>query len=406
MSLLGIHLTLLIGPTIAIPAPATLVETLSSVEVTHNDHGHSGFQLTFQVGRSGPLDLVDYQEFLNPMLLKAFNRVVILVRFAVAPQVLMDGVITNVQLVPSNDPGNSTITVTGEDLTVLMDLHYNQPVPWPSLSEDVVVGLIVLKYGQYGLIPNVRPPFVPTIDSPTTHVPVQEQSDLEYIRCLADRHGYLFYLDPGPAPNVSTAYFGPPNRTGLSQIALSANMGPFTNVETISFTNNALAPTIVQGTIIDSLTNQPMPVISAPLSTRVPLASMPSHLINQPNVRRSRVPVTPQDDQRNTPGAEVDCEHARTAVGSTAPEAMARAQATVDASADNAVTATGTLDALQYGDILLARGKVGVRGVGFSYNGEYYVKSVTHSIKRGEYKQRFTLSREGIGSLTPLVRPS
>ena len=30
--------------------------------------------------------------------------------------------------------------------------------------------------------------------------------------------------------------------------------------------------------------------------------------------------------------------------------------------------------------------------------GNYYVKSVTHNIKRGEYKQSFTLSRGGVGS--------
>jgi hypothetical protein len=39
-----------------------------------------------------------------------------------------------------------------------------------------------------------------------------------------------------------------------------------------------------------------------------------------------------------------------------------------------------------------------VRGAGQYYDGNYYVKSVTHNIKRGEYKQNFTLTRGGIGS--------
>ena len=34
---------------------------------------------------------------------------------------------------------------------------------------------------------------------------------------------------------------------------------------------------------------------------------------------------------------------------------------------------------------------VGVRGAGPAFDGLYYVKSVTHNIKRGEYKQSFTL---------------
>lgn len=74
--LLGIHLTLLIGPTIAVPAPATMIEALTSVSVTHNDRGRSGFELTFQIGRSGPLDLIDFGLAQNP-LLKPFNRVVL-----------------------------------------------------------------------------------------------------------------------------------------------------------------------------------------------------------------------------------------------------------------------------------------------------------------------------------------
>jgi hypothetical protein len=43
--------------------------------------------------------------------------------------------------------------------------------------------------------------------------------------------------------------------------------------------------------------------------------------------------------------------------------------------------------------------------VGFSYDGFYYVKEVTHSIQLGQYKQRFTLTREGRGALTPAVVP-
>jgi hypothetical protein len=52
---------------------------------------------------------------------------------------------------------------------------------------------------------------------------------------------------------------------------------------------------------------------------------------------------------------------------------------------------------------LRARGVVGVRGAGLAYDGLYYVKSVTHNIKPGEYKQNFALSRDGLISLTPAV---
>ena len=64
----------------------------------------------------------------------------------------------------------------------------------------------------------------------------------------------------------------------------------------------------------------------------------------------------------------------------------------------DAVTGTGSLDVLRYGRVLKSRGLVGVRGVGNAFDGLYYVKSVTHSIKRGSYKQNFTLARNGLVS--------
>ena len=60
---------------------------------------------------------------------------------------------------------------------------------------------------------------------------------------------------------------------------------------------------------------------------------------------------------------------------------------------------SGELDTLRYGAVLEAPGLVPVRGAGFTYDGTYYVQQVTHQISRGNYKQRFTLTREGTGSL-------
>jgi hypothetical protein len=68
-----------------------------------------------------------------------------------------------------------------------------------------------------------------------------------------------------------------------------------------------------------------------------------------------------------------------------------------------AVTGRGELDVLRYGGVLKARQLVGVRGAGTAYDGLYYVKSVTHRIKAGEYKQSFELSRNGLISTLPRV---
>ena len=85
--------------------------------------------------------------------------------------------------------------------------------------------------------------------------------------------------------------------------------------------------------------------------------------------------------------------------------ARIRAQGMVDQSYDEVVTANGQLDALRYNGLLNPRGLVGLRGVGKTYDGLYYVKSVTHNISKGSYKQSFSLAREGTGTLLPFVLP-
>lgn len=379
MGLLGIHLTLLVGPTVAVPAPPSMTSTLKTVEVTHSDEGRSGFQLTFSAGRSGPADLFDYPQLTLP-LLKVFNRVILLVTFGAIPRVLFDGIITNQQLEPGADPGSGTLTVTGEDVSVMMDMK-KEPVEHPAQDETIIANVIILKYAQYGLIPMVIPPTVIDPPIPIERIPVQQGSDLAYLKEMASRYGYVFYVVPGPAPFTNTAYWGPPKRIDVPQRALSVDMGSSTNVNSISFQNNALSPTLVSGRIQDRLTNEAVAVKTF-ASTRVGLATEPAVLVNQPNVQQTQF----------------------TESGLNTMQAFARAQGITDASAD-VLTARGELDAVRYGDLLQARGLVGLRGAGYTHDGLYYVKRVTHRIQIGEYKQSFTLTREGQGSTTPVVLP-
>jgi hypothetical protein len=69
----------------------------------------------------------------------------------------------------------------------------------------------------------------------------------------------------------------------------------------------------------------------------------------------------------------------------------------------DAVFGNGSLDVVRYGRVLKSRGLVGVRGAGEAFDGLYYVSSVDHTIKRGEYKQSFSLARNGLLSTLPKV---
>jgi len=48
---------------------------------------------------------------------------------------------------------------------------------------------------------------------------------------------------------------------------------------------------------------------------------------------------------------------------------------------------------------------VGVRGAGLAFDGLYYVKRVDSSLKAGEFRQQFSLARNGLISTLPLVPP-
>lgn len=381
MSFLGVRLTLLIGPAVPIPAPPLLSRNLESVEVTHTDDGRSGFQISFLSGRSGPRDLMDDPLLLSP-LLRTFNRVILIVTFNVTPRVLMDGIITHQELAPGEQPGTTRVTVTGEDVSVMMDLE-DRSAEHPAQPDPAIVAKLILRYARYGLVPVIVPPKVIDPPIPIERIPVQQSTDLAYIEELSRRHGHVFFITPGPAPFTNRAYWGPPPRLSVPQKALSVNSGAQTNVDSIQFSLDALAPEMVEGAVQDHRTNRKFPVRTFASLRVPPMSVQPSWLVNRFRGRVSRFrEVTP-----------------------SVISALGRAQARTDLSTDSTVTASGRLDAMRYGALLQARGTVGVRGAGWSCDGMYYVKKVTHSIRHHEYMQDFTLTRDGLGSLTPAVLP-
>ena len=69
------------------------------------------------------------------------------------------------------------------------------------------------------------------------------------------------------------------------------------------------------------------------------------------------------------------------------------------------VTGTGSMDLTRYGTPLSARSLVGVRGAGSAHDGLWFVRSVTHTLGRGSWKQSFQLARDGLVSNVAEVTP-
>jgi hypothetical protein len=372
----GIYLTILVGPVIPVPIPQVALDALQSIQVNvYAQPGQqSGFQLEFTLANNSPLQTIF---LLAGGGMAPFLRVILVATINGIPNVLMDGVITKVDIAPGSNGADSKLTITGVDLTAMMDFIPFDGLPYPAMPIEARVALILLKYAFLGMIPVVIPPILPDVPIPTENIPRQQGTDYQYIKQLADDVGYIFYIKPGPAPGTNTAYFGPEIKVGVPQSALNINMDAFTNVESLSFAFNSESATLPILFLQTDLTNIPIPV---PIPSFNPL---------QPPL--GVIPPIPKNFEFLNDTSNL-----------TFAEAVMRGLSLTGKSQD-AVTANGSLDVVRYGSPLSARQLVGVRGAGMAFDGLYYVTSVTHNIKPGEYKQNFTLSRNGLVSITPVV---
>lgn len=367
---LGIRFILWTGKTIPLPVSPDVLDAMVSVSVTNDEDQGDGFQMTFSMDNTIGIeyDLIAGGTF------EVCNRVVLGVLIGAVPEVLIDGVVTHFQVDPGGEERGATLTVTGKDVGVMLDLEEKNE-EFPNQPDFVIATQIIASYAQYGLVPTVTP----TTDVPIEleRVPRQHETDLQFLKRMAERNGYVFYIEPITF-GVNKAYWGPKVRTGVPQSALTTNMGPATNVKRLSFSNDPLAPVGTTGTIVEPFTGMTLPVPSLPSLAAPPLASSPA------TPKRTKIF---RDTAKQNPAT-------------AATSAVAAATNSPDS-----VRGTGELNTADYKGVLRARGLVGVRGSGFSYDGFYYVKSVTHNISPGKYSQSFTISREGTGALLPVVIP-
>jgi hypothetical protein len=371
----GIQLTLLAGPAVPIPVPREVLDALEHVQVeTHSGDTPGGFELTFALSTRSPLQTL----FLLtggstiPVL-----RVVIVATVRGSAEVLMDGVMTNHELRPGSGRQPSKLVIKGKDLTALMDYIELDGIPYPAMPPAVRVLLVLAKYAALGVIPMVIPSVVEDLPIPIERIPRHQGTDYAYVTQLARECGYVFYIEPGPMPGTSRAYWGPEIKVGAPQPALNTDMDAHTNVESLSFT-------------FDKQSKEMPVVFIQNLQTKVPIP-IPIPDITPLNPPLGLVPPLPPTIKFLNDTAKL-----------SPLQAVMQGLAYASQHADS-VSGSGSLDVVRYGRVLKSRQLVGVRGAGMAFDGLYFVKSVTHSIKRGEYKQNFTLARNGLVSTLPTV---
>ena len=304
-------------------------------------------------------------------------RVVLVVQIGGRAEPLIDGMTTNVETQPG-EGGVSRLVVKGKDLSALMDIEEHTGVPYPAMPPSTRVQLILANYvalrrDSEGDSEHRRGSAAP---DRAHRAAARHRLRLRQPARAAMRLRVL----PGAGsrcPRTSIAYWGPEIRVGMPQPALSVNMDAMSNVEELSFDFDKEKKTVpivfIQNPFTKAPTGIPIPDVT-PLNP--PLGLVPPLPVKTVNL----------DDT------------GRMSFLSALMAGIAYAGQNSDS-----VFGSGRLDAVRYGRLLKSRQLVGVRGAGLPYDGLYYVKSVSHDIKRGEYKQSFTLARNALISTLPSV---
>ncbi|GLF93123.1 hypothetical protein [Streptomyces yaizuensis] len=369
-----VHLTLHMGARLVRQVSPEVMEALLSAQITSTAGERGGFQLAFDLTKRGLIATRLLPEgYFDPK-----SRVIVTITVRGTTTVLLDGLIVRQEVGASNRPGQTTLTVTGEDLTLLMDLE-ERAERYPSLAPSQRVERILARYAGYGIRTHIIREQVPQPPRERLRVDCRTGTDLQYVNDLARANGYTFYLVPGPVPGHSTAFWGPELRLGLRQHALNVNMDSNSTVDQLTFAYDGTAREEPQARVQDPLTRD-------------------ARLLPQPDIGPLRPPLgrraTPALKRRTLSGT------AKKELGQAQAEALARAATSADA-----ISGSGSLDVARHGYVLRPRELVGVRGSGVTYDGDYYVKSVTHNLRPGSYQQNFTLSREGLIARSTTVRP-
>jgi len=360
----SIHtLTLLVGAQVPTPVPREVSNVLERVEIDSAIGERGVFRLTFRA---------DDPALPERFLLDSGDlpRVVLVLDEGHGASVVMDGVMV-VHTLSASAEGTPVLSVSGEDLTLLMDLIEVER-SFPAMPVNARVQLLLAAYGAFGIVPLVIPPPLPSTPIPAERIPHQRGTDYAYIRSLADAVGFRFTLDPGPAPTASLAYWGPEPRADRSRPALSIDFGRSTNVETLQLSFDANQRVLPEAFVLEpaSKTVVPIPVpdiavIAPPLGAVVP----PAH-------RHHRL---------------------RDTAKLTAAEAAGALLAKAARSAD-AMTGHGTVNVARARVRLRAGAIVEIHGAAKPFDGVYEVSRVRDTITPSSHTQTFELLRAGIGA--------
>ena len=281
-----------------------------------------------------------------------------------ATQCLVKGPVYGQQIKFTHGGSGSTLTVQGGDSLIKMDRE-DKAVAWSDLTDSAAVSSIL---SQAGLTPDVESTQAGHFE--LKHTLIQRETDLSFIRRLARRNGFLFWVSCDDA-GLETAHFKRPPLYGQAACDLVINLkDPKPNVTALDISWDVERPTSTDSAELDLNTKSDLTgsVQNSPLSALGGTAL--SAIATETRVAHVNAPVDDNGDlQARSEGTLIDASFFLRATGSTTRSSL--------------------------GKILRSHSLVNLRGVGTRHSGLWFCSAVRHSIDAAEHRMDFDLIRNG-----------
>jgi len=278
---------------------------------------------------------------------------------------LVKGPVTGQQIHFVHGSSGSYLEVQGADTSIKMDRE-SKAVIWADVTDSDAANTILSQNGYTADTDSTS-----ASHEETKHALIQRDTDLQFLRRLARRNGFLLWITWDSDGN-ETANFKQPPLGGDPSCDLILNIDP-NNLEWLDLSWDVERPSSVDAAQVDlndksdidgSVANSPLdPLGSEGLQDIAP----DTHLLHL---------VAPVDDAGD--------------LTSRGDGALMDAGWFVRANCET------TVDALQ--NIVRAHTLVNVRGVGSRHSGTYFVAGVKHTIDTTAYRMEIELVRNGWGN--------
>ena len=254
----------------------------------------------------------------------------------------------------------SWVEVKGSDTSIVMDRE-TQSVVWADVTDSDAVTSIL---GKYGYTPDVEATNGQHLEN--NHTLVQRESDLRFVRRLARRNGFLFWVTCD-AFGVEQAHFKRPPLEGTAASELIINFDS-PSLQALDLTWDVERPTSVEALQLDLNTAEDL--VGA-------VATTPQSILGDRSLQaitgdtRSVHVFAPTDDAGNL---------------------LARGEGTlIEADWFLRGSCETSLEAL--GFLVRSHTVMELRGAGSRYSGTYFVAGVRHSIDTTSHRMEVELVR-------------